>query len=180
MVAGKQDTSSDTSREVPERTHKDTTKEARLHEGSVLPLRLCKSWILRSFSRRFPCPRFAVGGGRGATALPLRAREICFAAAIWIPPFRFGVFSIPKNKACGRKLSRSESLRRRPPGLSQPDAPYEHTDIRAKAENLTTPNRKNRRRFPLDVAPPTTHHFGRVGVPPPTASYGRRWNAVPT
>ena len=39
--AEKQDTSRDASREVPERTHNDATKEARLHEGSVLPLRRC-------------------------------------------------------------------------------------------------------------------------------------------
>ncbi len=104
---------------------------------AVTLLAFLQAKVLRSFLQRFPCPRFAVGGSRGATALPLRAREICFAAAIWISPFRLGVFSIPKKQAYGRKLSRSESLRRRVPGLSQPDASCERTDIRAGRGNLT-------------------------------------------
>ncbi len=122
------------------------------------------------------CSHGRRGGVRQARPLPFgrdkrdrsRAGNLS-AAAIWIPPFRFGDFSIPKNKACGRKLSRSESLRRRPPGLSQPDAPCERTDIRARTENLTTPNRKNRKLFPLDVAPP----------PPPTISVGSAFHRRP-
>ena len=80
------------------------------------------------------------------------AREICFAAAIGIPPFRLGVFSIPKNKACGRKLSQGEPFRRRPPGLSQPDAPCEHPDVRAGRGNLTNCLTK-RRMFRSDIKP---------------------------
>ena len=94
---------------------------------------------------------------------PPPAREICFAAAIGIPPFRLGGFSIPNNQACGRKLSRGESLRRRPPGLSQPSAPCERTDIRAGRGNLT----KNK-----CLCANGTKRNGRTGLQPFSATSG--------
>ena len=73
-----------------------------------------------------------------ATVLRLPAREICFvtAAPAFIPaPQRFPI--IPQNQVCGGKRRTYGFAAADLSGLSLPDAPCEHTDIRGKPKNLT-------------------------------------------
>lgn len=127
----KTETSSDASREAPERARKDTPKEVKLHKGSYPSVRL-SGVVSQAFLRRVPSPQGC------ATVLRLPAREICFitAAPTFIPaPQRFPI--IPQNQACGGKRRTYGFAAADLSGLSLPDAPCEHTDIRGKPKNLT-------------------------------------------
>ena len=73
-----------------------------------------------------------------ATVLRLPAREICFitAAPAFIPaPQRLHI--VPQNQVCGEKRRTYGFAAADLSGLSLPDAPCEHTDIRGKPKNLT-------------------------------------------
>ena len=73
-----------------------------------------------------------------ATDLRLPAREICFvtAASAFTPaPQRLHI--VPQNQVCGEKRRTYGFAAADLSGLSLPDAPCEHTDIRGKPKNLT-------------------------------------------
>ena len=73
-----------------------------------------------------------------ATDLRLPAREICFvtAASAFTPaPQRLHI--VPQNQVCGEKRRTYGFAAADLSGLSLPDAPCEHTTIRATAANLT-------------------------------------------
>ena len=85
---GGNDTSSDASREVPERTHNDTPKEAKLH-GRQCPFRasLCE---LDSQVFLVTRPKTAVVGGRlGETPLPPRGKSIAPNRGLPRPEHRY-------------------------------------------------------------------------------------------
>ena len=73
-----------------------------------------------------------------ATDLRLPAREICFvtAASAFTPaPQRLHI--VPQNQVCGEKRRTYGFAAADLSGLSLPDSPCEHTDIRGKPKNLT-------------------------------------------
>ncbi len=123
-------TSSDASDEAPERARKDTSEEAKLH--------LCGSAILCAFPVEFlrlPSDASHVrGGGLGETALP-RGNSVL--------PRRFESLRLALAATLYQKSGLLTEISRRDfsaaglSGLSLPDAPCEHTTIRASTTNLT-------------------------------------------
>lgn len=119
-------TSSDASREAPERARKDTPKEAKLHyEGScpffcVFPVKFL----------RLPSDASQVRRG-WATVLRLPAREICFvtAAPAFIPaPRRLPI--IPQNQVRGgKKPHRTRHARFPVQGATDRNLPYFHLQL---------------------------------------------------
>ena len=67
----KTETSSDASQEAPERARKDTSEEAKLHEGSILSLARLHKRSSQAFLRRYP----KRGGGYGCSP-PARAGNL--------------------------------------------------------------------------------------------------------
>ena len=170
----KTETSSDASQEAPERARKDTPEEARLLlGGSAFSVRLYK----RSFSGFLATLPMAAGGGHaGRVTLPLRGKSVL--------PQRFGSLHFALaclvyhkirptgGKSRRRRMAHAHFFRRRPPGLSQPDAPCEHPDIRARAENLTTRFQESaavgRPSGFAIIAVPARVRPSRQGLPPPS------------
>ena len=100
--------------------------------------------------RRFPCPHRRSRGTRDPTERrfhrnrPTAAREICSPQQSGLTPIsrwrgyftkKFG--PLDGKIATDGKIHPHESSAAGPSGLSQPDAPCEHNDIRARVENLT-------------------------------------------
>ena len=89
------------------------------------------SIVSQAFLRRFPCPRRRPRRDRPTT------REFCFASAVRDCAHSALTVILYQKSGLLTEISRRDFSAAGLSGLSLPDAPCEHTTIRATAANLT-------------------------------------------
>ena len=125
-------TSSDASQEAPERARKDTPKEANCISRAASLLCVFTSVVSQAFLRRIPCPQ-----GCGYCSSPPCAGNLFYHCGTGIHPCPAMASYYTTNQVCDGKRRTYGFAAADLSGLSLPDAPCEHTDIRGKPKNLT-------------------------------------------
>ena len=123
-------TSSDASQEAPERARKDTPKEANCISRAASLLCVFTSVVSQAFLRRVPSPQ-----GLGYCSSPPCAGNLFCHGGIGIHPCPAMAPYYTTNLVYGGKRRTYGFAAADLSGLSLPDAPCEHTDIRGNPKN---------------------------------------------